>query len=115
MMVLVDESQELPPQHRALAIVRRPGWLAVDDHLALIRPLEQARDMQQGRLATARLADQGDDLARPEIERDPAQDFQAPVTLHEGALDAAQRQRKRGFTHDAVPRPVRPWCWARPD
>src|SRR5438034_928381 len=59
---------------------------------AASRPLAQAGDIQQGRLAAARLAHQGDDLARPAIERDAAQDLQAPITLHEGALDAAQRQ-----------------------
>ena len=63
--------------------------------------------MQQGRLAAARLADQGDDLARPQVERDAAQHFEAAVALHEGALDVAQRQRKRRITHDAVLRPVR--------
>ena len=106
-VIPVDEAQDPAAQSRPLAVIRFAGGLAIDDDVALVRPLQQAGDMQQCRLAAARLADQGDDLAGPQIQGNAAQHFEAPVALHEGALDVAQGQREFRITHDAVLRPVR--------
>ena len=89
-MVLIDEAQELAPHRRPLAVVGQAGALAVDQDLATVRPLQQARNVQQGRLAAARLADQRHDLAGMQGERDAAQDLEATFALHEGPPDVPQ-------------------------
>ena len=62
---LVDEADLLAAQARAPGIVHGGCRLAADVDLAAVRLLEQAGDVQEGRLAGAGRRHEGDDLARP--------------------------------------------------
>src|SRR5260221_10769339 len=112
MVILVDKAQELSPQDRTLMIAQGRGALAVEHDIAAVRAFQQPCNMQQGRLAAARLAHQGDDLPGAKVERDPSQDLELAVTLHERTLDTAQGERT---THAAIPPQVRPARYATRD
>ena len=81
------------------------------------RPLQQAGDVQQGRLAGAGRADQGDDLARRAATRSmPLQHVERAPGLGRsaGGCRSAPAARHR-LTHSAAPRPDRAGPPARPD
>ena len=81
----------------ALAHVPLRGILAVEEHAALVLPLQPRDDPQQRRLAAARRAEQGDQLPRGEVERhvvegdEPAERLPDPLNLdaHEGSPSPA--------------------------
>ena len=64
MVELVDEADADAADAGARLVVELRAVLPGDQHLARGRRLEQARDVQERRLARARLADQRHDLAR---------------------------------------------------
>src|SRR5579872_1170404 len=108
MVVLVDEAEKLASQRRALAIAKFAGGLAVHHDIAAVGPLQQACDVQQGRLATAGLPDQGNDFAGPQLERGAPQYFQPAIALDERAAYFAQNQRRFPITHGEALPPVPP-------
>ena len=63
--------------------------LAVDEHLALARLDQVADDPQQRRLAAAGRSDQGDELARLDVEVDPVE------REHVAALEALREPGDR--------------------
>src|SRR5690606_35792202 len=82
-------------------VVVRAGRLAVERDAARGRRIEAADEAQQRRLAAARGADDGDDLARREVGRDAAQRRGRALGGGEGALDVreahgARRRAVRG-------------------
>ena len=94
-VVLVDEAETRASQGRALAVAAPAAGRAGDNHLPRIRAFEQAGDVQERRLARARGADQGHDLAGPHLERDAAQHLKPRVSLAKGQGDAVERERDR--------------------
>src|SRR5690606_19130496 len=87
MMELVDEA-DLVAAYRRPPVIRKPAaGLTVHDHLARIRPLQEAGNMQQRRLAGARRGDKRDHLALVQLEIGTVQDRQFPRSLNEMALD----------------------------
>src|SRR3546814_6393778 len=92
MVVLVDEGDGAAPQRGALGVGEAEAGLAIDQHLTAIRPLQQARDVQQGGLAGARGPDQCNDLAAGDLEGSILQHLEAAARLAEDAAHAAQLQ-----------------------
>src|SRR6266849_4212365 len=103
MMELVDEAEILAADRGALAIRHAAALLARDQHLAAIRPLEQAGDVQEGGFAGAGGPDQGDDLAGAQGERGAAHDLERLAGLAIGPDDAAQLERRRLTHSEALP------------
>ncbi len=94
-MELVDEAEFVPAQGGAAGIVHAGGRATRDIDLAAIGLLEQAGDVEQGRLARARRRHEGDDLARPDREIRPAQHFEDALALRIAADDLRQEQGGR--------------------
>jgi hypothetical protein len=92
---LVDEAE------RGVAQVAAPGFrqcrevLALQDHRAAARRIEAAEDVQQGRLAGAGSADDGDPFAAADGEVDVVQHLHRIVAFAEGLADAAAGQDRR--------------------
>jgi hypothetical protein len=89
---LEDEPDALVAQPRQRLVVQLLGRLAVDDHLALVGPVEAADDVEQRRLARARLADHRDQFAGGDVEGDATQHLLARLAgavrfLHAGEVD----------------------------
>ena len=89
-MELVDEADLLAAQARAPGIVHGGCRPAADEHLAAIRLLEQAGDMQEGRFAGAGRRHEGDDLARHDAKLRAAQDLEEAVPLRVAAFHPRQ-------------------------
>ncbi len=66
---LKDESHARPPQPRAAGIVERGHVLTGDDDAARVRHVEPGDEIEQRGFAGARLAHDGDVLARGELQR----------------------------------------------
>ena len=98
-MELVDEAHLRAADARALVVLHVGAVAARDDHLATVRRLEEACDMQQRRFAGARGADQGHGLAGPEHGRGAIEDVDAARALMEGApqVDELEDSRLVGF------------------
>ena len=94
-MELVDEADPLAPKAGAAPVVHVGRRLAADVDLAAVRLLQQARDVEQGRLARAGGRDEGDGLARPQGEVGAAQDVERGLALPVAALHARQEQGRR--------------------
>ena len=60
-------------QQRQLAFRGAGDLLAEKEELTVARPVEQAQNVQQGRLAAARRAHDGEELALPDVQADPTQ------------------------------------------
>ena len=65
------------------------GVLAEDPDRAAIGDPVALQDLHRGRLAGPVRAEEGDDLAGPDIERDAVEDRPRPVALHD--VDEGQR------------------------
>jgi hypothetical protein len=94
-MELIDESQMLAPNLRALGIGQAAAGPARDVDLTAVRVLEQAGDLEQGRFAGAGRPDQRHHLARREGQSGAAQYLEPGVALAEPPLDAIQAQARR--------------------
>ena len=70
---LEDEAGPVATQARRIVVGQLADDLALEDDLAGRRPVEAAEDLEQGRLARARRAHQGDELAGLDRERDATQ------------------------------------------
>src|SRR5260221_14576677 len=107
MMELVNEAQRLVAQmalgHRRQLI----HALAQQRYLARSRRIEPAQNMQQGALARAGRADNGDGLAGPDAEIDAAQYRHIDRALMKGLDQIAARQHGGliYLTHSAAPPP----------
>src|SRR5215210_2612916 len=103
---------------------RRMGALAVDEDLALSGPDQVGDDPEERRLAAARGADQGDELARLHVEIDPVEREHVPSlealreVLHEdgggvgahatfsGARRTSRRSASATTRKKRIPRPA---------
>ena len=74
MVELVDEADGRQPHPGALAVGQVGAVAAEDGDPPGVGMLQQARGVQQARLARSRRPDQADDLARHDVEVDAAQD-----------------------------------------
>ena len=90
MVILIHEAEEPPAQRSPPPIAELPCPLAIDNDLAFIRVFKKAGDMEQRRLAAARLANQSDYLPRSQVERDATQHLKTAIALDKGALDPTQ-------------------------
>ena len=95
MVELVDEAQLGAAQQGAPLVGQAAAILAADQDRAAVGPLQEAGDVQQGRLAGARRPDQRHDLARPQREIDAVQHDQLGSGLPEDAPHPAQFERRR--------------------
>ena len=93
-MELIDETKVLAPDLRALRVGQPTARLARDVHLAAVRVLEQAGDLEQGRLARAGRSDQRHHLAGRQDQLDPAQHLEPGIALAEAPLDPGQAQAR---------------------
>src|SRR5579883_1699776 len=119
---LVDEAEIAAADAGARIVAQLPAGNAADHHLAAIRPLEEAGDMEQRGFAGARGADKGHDLAGAHGERYAAQHLEGGVALAVGAHDLPELERRRlgldggaRLTHSAGPRRDRAGPRARRD
>ena len=105
MVELVDEAELKAARERALVVGHLQRVLAVEEHLARVRLLEQTRDMQQRGLARTRRTDQAGHLAGVQIEIDAAQDVEravaglvaarsTPLSDSTGAFDGRSAMRR---------------------
>src|SRR5690606_22651274 len=85
-----DVREHREPRHERVALEddaaleRGPGHLAaVHDHRAFARLVEPGEDVEDGRLAAARVADDADELALLEVEVDLLEDRRGAVALRE--------------------------------
>src|SRR6266487_7011246 len=92
-MLLIDEADLGAADASTLGIRQRRGGGAVDIDLAAVRMLEQARDMQQRRLAGSRGRDQRDRLPRPDRELGGFEDVERGGALQVAPLDRVQENR----------------------
>src|SRR5213076_27495 len=95
MMKLIDEAEELTPQPRAALVVELGGFLTVQTDRSLESAFEQPHRLEQGRLARSRRTQQRDDLARRDLEIDPAQHLDGHVALDEAALESPSGEDRR--------------------
>ena len=118
---LVDEADLLATQAGAADIVHGRGRRAVDEDLAAVRLLEQAGDMEEGRLAGAGRRHERNHLAREDRELGVAQDLEETRPLAVAARDLRQIKRRcrrpvhRRVSRSAAPRPDRAGPPARTD
>src|SRR6266446_1391947 len=96
-MKLVDETDFGAPQQGPPLVGQATAILTGDQDRPAIGALEQARHMQQGRLAGAGWTDQGDDFAWPQDEIDAIQYPQLGSTLLKGAADTPQLEPRPGW------------------
>ena len=117
-MELIDEADLGAPQRRALVVGHCRGRRAADMHLARVRRLQQAGQMQQRRLSGAGRRDQRHRLAGPEREVRAVQHLDhrlaAPVAARD-VLAARGAGGARRLIHSAAPRPDRAAPRARTD
>src|SRR5258706_8819524 len=131
-MELIDEADLGAAEARALGIRERGRRNLVDIDFAAIRMLEQARDVQERRLAGAGRRHQRNRLARPDGELGAFEDVERDVALAIVPVDLVQKEDRWFFaavcdagprpplganrlTHSAAPRPDRGAPRARPD
>src|SRR5262249_24066929 len=131
-MELIDEADLGAANARALGIRERRGRNLIDVDFAAIGMLEQARDVQERRLAGAGGRYQRHGLARPNGELGAFEDLERDVALAIVPVDLVQEEDRRLFiaapdadlrprlgadrvTHSAAPRPDRGAPRARPD
>ncbi|GJE44510.1 hypothetical protein AEGHOMDF_3698 [Methylobacterium soli] len=114
---LVDEAHLLAAQARALGVAHRRGGLAADIYLAPVRPLQQAGDVQERRLAGTRRGHEGHQLAGPDRQVGAAQDLEGALGLLVAPLHPGEEQRRHrlcagGFgrgTHRRRSLPAQPY------
>src|SRR5206468_3625953 len=112
MMELIDETEEVAPEPRPVVIVQLGGLLTLQPDRALEPAFEQADRLKQGRLTRARGTEQRHNLARRDLEIDPAQNLDRDVALDEAALQTSRDEHR--LTHSAAPAPGRCWRLCRP-
>ncbi len=83
----LEQHAEPAPKREQLLGVARVDHLAVDADRAAVDRIDAADQAQQRRLAAARAAEDGGDLAAAEAERDVVQDRPAGVVAEDDVLD----------------------------
>ncbi len=90
MVELVDEADVVAADRGALVVGQPAAGATVEDHVAGVRPLQQAGQMQQRRLAGAGRRDQRHHLGAAQREVGAVQDRQLLLTLDIVPFDALQ-------------------------
>ncbi len=105
---LEHEADAPRAQGRQLAVAHPPGVDAGDVHRPGRRPVEQAHELQQGRLARARRADHGHELALLDRQLDVAQDVagRGVAAADAAELDDAHRSACTTRVPSSMPSPV---------
>ena len=103
-VVLLEDEPDVPPVEREAVLVRQGVYRrAAIEVLANPRAVEHANYRKQGRLARPRWTHDGDELARGDVERHPAQHVRLAGGRVEVLLDAThghQGARERGVLGD---------------
>ncbi|MPL92315.1 hypothetical protein SDC9_38413 [bioreactor metagenome] len=110
LIALEDEAEMLAPQPGERVGVEHADILAGKAVAAGTRPVETAQNVHQRRLARARGADDRDELARPDIEIDVAQDGDRLLAGQEGAADAAHGNQRIGHLTSPSASASGWWC-----
>ena len=96
---LEHEADVAAPVGGQLGLARPAQVLLAEQHRARSGGIESAQDVEQGRLAAARGAQQDDELAAPDLQVDLAQgldgEFAAAIGLAQ-SVDAKHRRRRGG-------------------
>src|SRR5207302_2185578 len=92
---LEDETDVVAPVGGERTVVERVDVAAVDGHRARVGRLQAAQDVEQGALAAAARAHDGDELSGDDVERD------AGEHLARGAADVVALAQPGGHQHRA--------------
>ncbi len=95
-VLLEDEAEGLAPQVGARVAVELGDFAAVEAIGAAGRPVEQADEIHQGRLAGTGSAHDGDELAGLDVERDAVQHLGRHVAAVIDLDDVAQGDQRHG-------------------
>ena len=115
---LEDEADGLAAQPRAGLVVERAGWLAEQFDLALGGRIELAQQVQQGRLARTRRANECGELAAAQLEAEAVQHLDLAGQADVVALANAVEAQDELIRHASPPRGrvaprVAPGPWPR--
>src|SRR5688500_5484569 len=102
-MELVDEAEMIAAQPGPIRRGQRACIGSSNLESAAEAAFKQANRLEQSRLAGARRAKEGDDLARHHRQVHPSQDVDLDAALLEAAGQAGQADD--GLIHSAAPRP----------
>src|SRR6185437_8001336 len=105
MMGLIDETDGVAAQARALRVRKRGCRLIADQDIAARGGFKKARDVEQRRFARTRRADQRHEFARLNSQGHVAEDFERALAFLEHARHAIETECC--VTHNAAPPPDR--------
>ncbi len=100
-MELIDETERIAPHAGSPVRIELGDLLARDADRPAEAAFEQPDRLQQRGFARAGRTQQRDDLARADMEIDPAQHLDGFAALAERARQAGNAED--GFTHSAIP------------
>src|SRR6185295_359008 len=111
-MELIDEAEQVAAQAGSAVVVELCGFLPLELDRPGEAPFKQSDGLEQGRFARAGRSEERDNLARPDLEIDSAQDLDRDMALDEFALEVARDEDR--VTHSAAPAPDPSWPPSRP-